>query len=44
MISGYRIFPVHRDVAPGPRTTAIRIEDIGRPAGPAVKDPTRRET
>jgi Ni/Fe-hydrogenase 1 B-type cytochrome subunit len=44
MISGYRIFPVNREVAPGPRTTAIRVDDIGRPAGPAVKDTTRRET
>lgn len=34
LISGYRIFPVSRHVAPGPGIAAVRIEDIGRP-GPA---------
>jgi len=30
LISGYRIFPVTRNLGPGPRATAVRIEDIGR--------------
>jgi Ni/Fe-hydrogenase 1 B-type cytochrome subunit len=41
LISGYRIFPVNRDVAAGPSTTAIRIEDIGRPVPRAGRDETR---
>lgn len=30
LISGYRIFPVSREVAGGPRSAVVRIEDIGR--------------
>jgi len=33
LISGYRIFAVHRDVAAGTRSTTVRIEDIGRRGG-----------
>ena len=31
LISGYRIFPVNREVAGGPGTATVRVEDIGRP-------------
>jgi len=32
LISGYRIFPVTRNLGAAPRSTAVRIEDIGRPS------------
>lgn len=44
LISGYRIFPLSRDVAAGPRGANVRIEDIGRPAPRAAQDPTSRTT
>lgn len=43
MISGYRIFPVHRGSDPASPTPVIRIEDIGRPASRPGADPTRRK-
>jgi len=42
LISGYRIFPMTRDVAATPRAATVRIEDIGRPRSGVDGDNARQ--
>jgi len=42
LISGYRIFPMTRDVAATPRAATVRIEDIGRPRSGVDGDTARQ--